>query len=111
MMAVLAGGCGSDNPVIDSSNRGSNSHTVHISPAAPLEIPFSRRSPPANRSNRSVRALPAQPLPVSVYGLRESARPGTSVAVTLVFDCIRQLRRPDHAGAHRAVSQSAVARG
>ncbi|WP_136625636.1 hypothetical protein [Mycobacterium innocens] len=26
-MAVLAGGCGSDNPVIDSPNRGSNSHT------------------------------------------------------------------------------------
>ncbi|MBY0387081.1 MAG: hypothetical protein K2X56_02930 [Mycobacterium pseudokansasii] len=25
--AVLTGGCGSDNPVIDSSNRGSNSHT------------------------------------------------------------------------------------
>ncbi|POX98204.1 hypothetical protein C3469_14175 [Mycobacterium kansasii] len=40
VMAVLAGGCGSDNPVIDSSNRGSNSHTVHISPAAPLEIPL-----------------------------------------------------------------------
>lgn len=141
---VLAGGCGSDNPVIDSSNRGSNSHTkdttvqnayivprfqpgsgaiqvgdaaalaftatnnrsteserllaiatdaaeaVHISPAAPLEIPL-QSSIAAGQSIEQVGAS-GQPFAVSVDGLRESARPGTSVEVTLVFDRIRQLR-------------------
>ncbi|KZS73228.1 hypothetical protein A4G29_16665 [Mycobacterium kansasii] len=83
---------------------------VHISPAAPLEI-TPQSSIAAGPIEQVDTGASGRPFAVSVDGVRESARPGTSVDVTLVFDRIRQLRRPDHAGAHRGVSQPAVARG